>query len=185
MPVFYRLSAQLVQNYLSKKSSSSRLHCPIPLTFSIICRESDSDLSIRKLEPFKSFIRKPYNTISMKTVLVIDDDELTCSILRKLIERHDAEAITASGGLATERILKDQKRFDLILLDLILPCSSGWDLLDLIKNTPASKDTPVVIMTAADISAKEREKLQTKVAAIVDKSTFDTDKFGEILNQLL
>jgi len=121
----------------------------------------------------------------MKTVLVIDDDKLTCSIFKKLIERNNAEAVIAKDGQDVDIILKDQKKYNLIILDLILPGSSGWDLLDLIKNNPAMKDTPVVIMTAADISTKEREQLLTRVSAIVDKSTFDTDEFEKMLEQLL
>jgi len=59
-----------------------------------------------------------------------------------------------------------------LFLDLILPHISGWDILTVIRNDPATKDTPVVIMTGFSLSDKETERLQGKVFAIINKKTF-------------
>ena len=70
-------------------------------------------------------------------------------------------------------------------LYLLMPHVSGWDVLDSIKNNTKTKDIPVVIVSAADVSDKEKKKLAQKTIAFIDKRTFNLDEFEKLLDKVL
>ncbi|OGV70906.1 MAG: hypothetical protein A2283_22035 [Lentisphaerae bacterium RIFOXYA12_FULL_48_11] len=121
----------------------------------------------------------------MKNILVIDDDKTVCLLIEKLTRGYGAITTVVRSGEDARNVLQSGKKFDVIFLDLIVPYISGWDVLTVIKNDPATANTPVVIMTGCSLSHEETGRLQAKVSAIVDKSTFDTDRFVIMLEQLL
>ena len=76
-------------------------------------------------------------------VLVIEDDESTRALLRKLLERTDKEVVEATTGSAGIRTLYSD-RPELVLLDVGLPDMSGWQVLERIRE---STDLPVMMVT--------------------------------------
>jgi CheY-like chemotaxis protein len=121
----------------------------------------------------------------MKNILIIDDDELVCRLIEKMAEQQDVSATIAKSGEDARNALETGKKFDVVVLDLLLPHISGWDILTVIKNNPVTKDTPVVILTGVSLSNEETERLQGKVKAIINKKRFKMDEFEEILKKLL
>jgi CheY-like chemotaxis protein len=121
-----------------------------------------------------------------KRVLVIDDDEIVRSVLRKMIERTGAEVVTAANGGETETALKGGK-FDLIFLDLIMPDETGWALLDKLEahSVVDGEDTAIVAITGAELSGEEKTKLSKRTRAVVQKGTFSLDKMKGLLDELL
>lgn len=88
----------------------------------------------------------------MTRVLVIDDDELTSAILQELLEARDYEVYVAEdgdGGLELARKVKP----DLILLDMVMPKMTGFEVLPLLRSHPITKETPVIALTGATTSA--------------------------------
>jgi len=120
----------------------------------------------------------------MKNVLVIDDDTIIGKLIDRLSQLNGAATTIARSGEEARSILQSGARFNVIFLDLIIPKISGWDILTAIKDNPATKDTPVVIMTGASLSKEEREKLQNKVSTIIDKRTFDMAQIEDILKSI-
>jgi len=100
--------------------------------------------------------------VSPKTVLVVEDSEAT----RRLIElslsidgfnveqRDDGE----SGLEAAKALLPD-----VIVLDIALPAMNGWEVLTHLRGDPATRDIPVVVVTAHDSDAI-RTKAHTETA---------------------
>lgn len=81
-----------------------------------------------------------------RTVLVIDDDEEILLVVRALLEGAGYEVATATSGheglkLATGR------RPSLILLDVMMPQLSGWEVCSTLKNLPETSAIPVVMLT--------------------------------------
>lgn len=120
-----------------------------------------------------------------KRILVVDDDRLVQILFRRVAERLGAEAVTVSNAQEAKASLKEKIHFDLILIDLIMPFESGWELLDEIKRNAGTADTPVIVATGAVLSGEETAKLLRKTCAVVNKGIFDLKKFGKLLNDLL
>ncbi len=77
-------------------------------------------------------------------ILVVDDDREIRTLLRDYLEKNGYKATAVADGEETRRAL-ERGRFDLIVLDLMLPHESG---LDICRALRASSDIPVIMLTA-------------------------------------
>ncbi|OHB58699.1 MAG: two-component system response regulator [Planctomycetes bacterium RBG_13_44_8b] len=80
-------------------------------------------------------------------VLVVDDDEPSLELLQAYLEDVDCEIIPAKDGLEALKIL-GRKPPDLVLLDVMMPKMSGFEVCKRIKNDPKTSDVPVIMVTA-------------------------------------
>lgn len=81
------------------------------------------------------------------TVLVVDDNQQNLELLQVYLEDVDCQTIPARDGPeALEIIAKDCP--DLILLDVMMPKMSGFEVCRRIKNNPKTSDIPVIMVTA-------------------------------------
>jgi DNA-binding response OmpR family regulator len=81
-----------------------------------------------------------------KNVLLVEDDKFLSSLLRNRLEKEGINVIYAEDGEAALQALKQIKP-DLILLDIILPKKSGFEVLEAIQQDPTLKDGPIVIIS--------------------------------------
>ncbi|MEA3224985.1 MAG: response regulator, partial [Planctomycetota bacterium] len=80
-------------------------------------------------------------------VLVVDDNHQNRELLQAYLDDVDCETVPASDGLeALEILAKDPP--DLILLDVMMPKMSGFEVCRRIKNDPKTTDIPVIMVTA-------------------------------------
>ncbi|MGM0110814.1 response regulator transcription factor [Enterococcus sp. DIV0187] len=99
-----------------------------------------------------------------KKILLIEDDDKICDLLRVLLKKKYALTTKQSG---TEGILEATKRtYDLILLDLMLPGVSGESVLQTIRKI---SNVPIVILTAIDTKEKIVELLRNGANDYVTK----------------
>ena len=83
-----------------------------------------------------------------KKILIIDDEENFCSLLKKNLEKtNEFEVYAATNGDDGVKLAKELKP-DLILLDIIMPEMDGGDVISLIRADNSIKDTPVVFLTS-------------------------------------
>lgn len=83
----------------------------------------------------------------MSKILLVEDDTNLREIYSARFSAESYDVITASDGeeaLATAV----RERPDLIVLDVMMPKISGFDVLDILRSTPETKDTKVIMMTA-------------------------------------
>ena len=89
-------------------------------------------------------------------LLVVDDDPKLRSYVCSGLQQSGIETAAAENGEAALELLKvDSKGFDLILLDVMMPAMSGWELLMDLREQ--GRETPVIFVTARD-SVEERVK---------------------------
>ncbi|MCK5225487.1 MAG: response regulator [Planctomycetes bacterium] len=80
-------------------------------------------------------------------ILVVDDNQQNLELLQAYLEDLDCETIAASDGLeALEKVAK--KMPDLILLDVMMPKMSGFEVCKKIKGDPKTSHIPVIMVTA-------------------------------------
>ena len=82
-----------------------------------------------------------------KKILVVDDDPDIVELTKTILELDGFNVITASGGDECIQILKNEN-IDLVLLDIMMPEISGWDVAAKIKENPQWKNIPIVFLTA-------------------------------------
>jgi DNA-binding response OmpR family regulator len=87
------------------------------------------------------------------SILVVEDEEKIRSALKDFLEFHNFEVTEAADGLEAERVTAE-KRFDLILLDLMLPKISGEQVCT--KWRSNGLQTPIIMLTA---KGQEKEKV--------------------------
>jgi len=93
-----------------------------------------------------------------KKVLIIDDEENFCNLVKKNVEKtNEFEVYTATNGDDGIKLIKEIKP-NLILLDIIMPGLDGGDVVSLIRSDSSIKDTPIVFLTS--LVRKEDEGFQ-------------------------
>jgi len=81
------------------------------------------------------------------TVLVVDDNQENLELLQAYLEDMDCRTIPARDGLEALEIIANSAP-DLILLDVMMPKMSGFEVCKRIKNDPKTTDIPVIMVTA-------------------------------------
>jgi DNA-binding response OmpR family regulator len=82
-----------------------------------------------------------------KRILAVDDDATALGALRQILLQKGYDVTTASSGEeALPRL--ESSEFDLFILDVAMPGMSGFDLCRRIRALPATKDVPVIFLTA-------------------------------------
>ncbi len=113
-------------------------------------------------------------------VLVIDDDQQHCELMRATLEPRGfvvAIAPTGEEGLARARA----EPVDLVLLDLVLPGMSGVEVAMRLREHEATKRLPVLLLTANQVSPSDRQRLQGSIEAVLAKAeTAGNDLIGEV-----
>jgi signal transduction histidine kinase/DNA-binding response OmpR family regulator len=113
-------------------------------------------------------------------VLLIDDDEISRYLVRtRLAQARVAVAEAAGGaeGLRQARACHPHA----IVLDLVMPEMSGFEVLRRLKDDPATADIPVVVLTSKRLSQDEQRLLAPHAARILSKDTLAGSESGESL----
>lgn len=82
-------------------------------------------------------------------ILVVDDVEDNREVLRRRLTREGHTVDTAENGRRALELVQ-QKRFDLMLLDVMMPELDGYAVLETMKGSAATRDIPVVMISALD-----------------------------------
>ena len=119
------------------------------------------------------------------TVLLIDDNPDDALLIRRLLEARKTYRVFHANdgweGLALAR----QKLPDLIVSDLMMPGVDGFGLVEELKLDPRTRDIPVVIVSAKDISSEERKRLNGHIEAVYQKGSLSTRKFVDQVIQVI
>jgi len=93
-----------------------------------------------------------------KKILLVEDDEALASVYKS---RLDIEGFDTKGVYNGEDALSAAMEFkpDLILLDAMMPKISGFDVLDILRNTPEIADIRVIMLTALS-QPKDKERAE-------------------------
>jgi signal transduction histidine kinase/CheY-like chemotaxis protein len=107
-----------------------------------------------------------------RRMLVADDDPVVGDLVRQLLDEDGWNVSSAANGQeALEAIAR--QRPDVLLLDLMMPVLDGFETLQRLRADPATRNLPVVIVTAKDLNRQEREELQRHTAHIIEKDGMD------------
>lgn len=81
-----------------------------------------------------------------KKILLVEDEPILSNILRQRLEGENFRVIMARDGSEAVKFLREEKP-DLILLDIILPKMSGFEVMEEMKEDPTIQSAPVVVVS--------------------------------------
>jgi threonine synthase len=119
------------------------------------------------------------------SVLLVDDNADDALLIRRLLEGHKKYRVYHAKdgweGLAQAR----QKLPDLIVTDLTMPGIDGFGLVEELKLDPRTRDIPVVVVSAKDITPDERKRLNGHIEAVYQKGSLPPRRFVDEVVQVL
>lgn len=110
------------------------------------------------------------NTGKSMKVLVVDDDEKAVKYMSSVLEKAGFDVLKAYSGKAGINLAINNNP-DLMILDLMMPEVSGFDVVETLRNHPTAKGIPIIICSAKDITPEDKKILNGHILAIVQKSS--------------
>ena len=131
----------------------------------------DRVLLLKKMEELSSCMNKRKGEL---TILCIDEHEDALDLLRSYLEPAQYNVIAAnSGGKGVEEAVK--YRPDLIILDLMMSETDGFEIVQELKANARTVDIPILALTAKDMSVDDRLRLAGKIENFIQKSYFSKE----------
>lgn len=118
-----------------------------------------------------------------KNILVVDDDRLSRKLVETLLEG-DGYSVTCAGSGADALEAIAAARPDLVVLDLMMPGMDGFEVMRQLRSAPATRDLPVVLVTALD-QADVLARLANVGALEILTKPLDRWKLADCLTKLL
>jgi len=103
------------------------------------------------------------------TVLVVDDEPETVEFLADLLESRGYRVLRAGSGEEGVRLALEEVP-DAMVLDLLMPGLTGFDVVQRLREHPKTRDIRILISTVKDLTQDERDGLRGQVQRIVSKS---------------
>lgn len=114
------------------------------------------------------------------SVLVVDDNPETLTLLARALEFEGLQVRTASSVLRALEALHDgSPRPSVIVTDLMMPQTTGWDFVKHLRAEPALQSVPIVVITGAEPAESEG------LADMVLRKPFDPVQLASTVRSLL
>jgi CheY-like chemotaxis protein len=141
----------------SALANGANLFLPKPLEREVILRE----------------LRRLTAQTGIKRLLLVDDNEVARYILRDLLDQPWLNIREASSGSAAMAALNEGLP-DALILDLLMPDISGFEILRHLRSQPATEYLPVLIYTSKTLTDAEKAQLASWQAKIIRKDDIST-----------
>jgi signal transduction histidine kinase/DNA-binding response OmpR family regulator len=112
----------------------------------------------------------------MTRVLVVDDDPKAVELLAAYLHGPRYSVLRAHGGKDGIAVAR-RERPDLIVLDLMMPEVSGFDVVEVLKDSPETATIPIVVVTAKTLTEQDKATLNGLVAVVLQKASFNHGRF--------
>lgn len=119
----------------------------------------------------------------MFKVLLVDDNQVTLTVYEKFLSLHHYQVIKAKDGTeALEKAFIEKP--DIILLDIMMPGISGYEVCSRLREAPSTADIPIMILTAMNRSSARQKALDLGADDFINK-TEDLDSIEGRIKMLL
>ncbi|MBI3065450.1 MAG: response regulator [Deltaproteobacteria bacterium] len=119
-----------------------------------------------------------------RQVLLVDDDDMMRRGMRLTLEKDGWQVSEAENGrIALARLA--ETRPDVIVLDLMMPEMDGFEFLVEMRSRAEWRDIPVLVVTAKDLTAEERSRLNGDVERVLQKGASELDELLREIGRIL
>lgn len=118
-------------------------------------------------------------------ILVVEDNDIASLQIRSALEEKGYQVRVASNGKeALETIENSCPRA--IILDLMMPGMDGFQVLDSLRAAPETRDLPILVLSAKELSTEERSRLShNNVRQLIRKGSIDRNQLVDCIEKLL
>ena len=111
---------------------------------------------------------KDFAAQKSRNLLIVEDDTREQTTIKELLDHKDIGLTAVSTGSEALSIMNEQP-FDCVVLDLLLPDMSGFEVLEKMRDTPSLCDLPVVVFTGKELSPDDDARLHVLARSVVVK----------------
>ncbi len=147
-----------------------------------------ADYLLKPLDPV--VVREALNRViaptppRQKKVLVVDDDPQIAELLRQFLPEAEFALDSAADGVVGLRAVEVNPP-DIVLLDIIMPRLDGFGVIESLRANPQTRELPIIVISAKDLTAEEANRLKASVALVVKKQGFEGEKLRDEINAVL
>nr|NQU92345.1 response regulator [Bacteroidota bacterium] len=114
------------------------------------------------------------------SVMIVDDNEIELQQMAEILKAEKINTLLARGGKECIKMIKTNIP-DILVLDLMMPDVDGFMVLDNIRKQPETRNLPVIVVTAKDLTKEDKAKLGGKISSVIAKSgSTPQDLFNKI-----
>src|SRR5438094_796611 len=117
-------------------------------------------------------------------VLVVDDEPANRNWLAKTLEPEGFTVVPASGGREAIELAKSIKP-DFVLLDLMMPEVTGFDVVEALRADEATRDVPIMVVTATNLTEADRRLLNGRVSQILSRGAVANSDIVGLLRRVV
>jgi signal transduction histidine kinase/DNA-binding response OmpR family regulator len=118
------------------------------------------------------------------TILVVDDDPAIRDVLGSSLVSDGWRVITAGDGAAALATLANERPAAMVL-DLMMPRVDGFDVLRSVRADPATRELPVIVVTARELTDEDRAHLVGAAQRVITKQALSLDELRGQIRELL
>ena len=123
------------------------------------------------------------DTNSKSKILIVDDEPLNVKLLAAMIPSEQYDTVLACSGEEALKIVTDVPP-DLILLDIMMPGLTGYEITRILKSDPESQDIPIVLVTAFGGTDSEIKGLEAGADEFLNKPVNKTELLARVKSLL-
>jgi threonine synthase len=160
----------------------------LPVDQSLLGENWARDIELPMLETPQEGILSALSEIDSaryQEVMIVDDHAPARQLIRRIIQAHGEFSIreASSGEQALEMAVNDPP--DILILDLMMPELDGFEVLDRLKEHSATSQTPVIVITAKDLTASEHRRLQGRISNLMQKGELEVQELMDEIEKAL
>ncbi len=121
----------------------------------------------------------------VQSIAIIEDEPDARVLLRRILQyQRKYNIYEASDGTSGIKLIRSEKP-DLVLLDLMMPGVDGFEILDMMKADEELQDIPVIVITAKDLTHRDKKRLAGRIESLLQKGEFMEEELFESINDVL
>ncbi|HEV3363276.1 MAG TPA: response regulator [Acidimicrobiia bacterium] len=116
------------------------------------------------------------------TVLAIDDDPVALELVAAVLGLEGYRVVRAQGGKDGVNLAL-RERPGLVILDLLMPGTDGFEVVEQLRADTRTADIPIVVLTSKTIGEADRDRLNSRIAHLAEKGHFSRAEFVELVRR--
>jgi CheY-like chemotaxis protein len=140
----------------------------------------DRGALLSRLDRFTFISGVPHQEIR---ILLVDDEPANLQLLEAVLQPAGFTTIRASGGKDGIELART-KQPHLILLDLMMPEVTGFDVVEALRGDASTRSIPIMVLTAKQLTNEDKKQLNGHVAAVLERNSLAGHELVSWLHQL-
>ncbi len=118
---------------------------------------------------------------NVRRIVIIEDNQDAARLIKRILQaRGNYDIHLAADGVEGIQLVREV-RPDMVITDLMMPDVDGFAVIETMKSDPTTADIPIVVVTAKELTVKERARLSGQIEMLLQKGSFIDEEFIESL----